>query len=455
MDIEQIEAREQVMTWTFAEHKVKANWRNFFYKLGIILAGIILLFLIILLKSKTTTGFFAGPVFSSYAILVTTFMLSRIISSMLYEASFESLLSEKANPNEMYSYGYEPTVAFVIPCKNEEADISNTISKCYQVEYPLEKIEVIVINDGSTDKTQFILDELKKQYPSLKIISWENQGKRWAMAAGFKVSTSEIVVQLDSDSCVDADTFCELIAPFRNKGVSAVCAHSKPKNADQNIITRMQTAYYFMSFRILKSAESTFETVFCLSGCCSAYRKKDVMPVLYDWLAEIFLGKPVTWGDDRALTSWLLKKGKRTVYNCNAIAYTIVPNNWKQLMTQQLRWKKSWIINAILTSRFIWRKQPFVAFFYYFPLVIISFLAPFMTFHALIYSPIVKGIFPFYHIVGVILLTAVVVLYYRYLDRKNKYWPYLFLWSLLGLFIFSFMLFWAAIKIQDRSWGTR
>jgi hyaluronan synthase len=210
-----------------------------------------------------------------------------------------------------------------------------------------------------------------------------------------------------------------------------------------------------MSFRILKAAESTFNTIFCASGCCSAYRKSAVMPILYKWLSETFLGRPATWGDDRALTSWILKEGWKTIYADKAKVYTIVPENWKQLFTQQLRWKKSWIVNSIFTSKFIWKKQPFVSFFYYFPLVLISFLTPIMTFRALIYAPFTKGVMPFYHILGVLLVTALMVIYYRYIDQKNKYWPYLFLWSMFNLFCLSFVIVWAAVRIQDRGWGTR
>jgi hyaluronan synthase len=301
-----------------------------------------------------------------------------------------------------------------------------------------------------------ILNELQKFYPSLKIIDWpKNQGKRWAMAAGFKVSNSEIIIQLDSDSHVEPKTFRELIEPFRNSKVSAVVAQGEPKNADKNILTRMQAAYYFMSFRILKAAESTFDTVFCASGCCSAYRKSAVMPVIYHWLSETFLGRPVTWGDDRALTSWVLKTGGKTIFSSRALAYTIVPENLKQLMKQQLRWKKSWIINFFFTSRFIFKKQPFVAFFYYLPLIFISLLTPIMTFRALVYAPLTMGILPLYHIAGILIVTAIMVIYYRYLDKNNKYWPYLFLWSLFTMFVLSFMIVWAAVRIQDRGWGTR
>ena len=456
MNGEQSKIIERAIKQNFPVYHTGTGLRDFLYKFGIIISGGFFLFLLILLKSKTATDFQIEPYLFSYAIFVTTFELSRIISSMLYENSFASLVSEKYSSENLYSRSYEPTVAFIIPCKNEERDIGDSVIQSYQIDYPRDKIEVIVINDGSTDRTMLILRELQKFYPSLKVIDWpKNQGKRWAMAAGFEVANSEIVIQLDSDSHIEPKTFQELILPFRNSKVAAVCAHGEAKNADKNIITRMQAAYYFMSFKILKAAESTFDTVFCCSGCCSAYRRSAVMPILYNWLSESFLGLPVTWGDDRALTSWLMKSGEKTVFSGRALAYTIVPEKWRQLLTQQLRWKKSWIINFFFTSRFIFKKQPFVAFFYYLPLIFISFLTPIMTFRALIYAPITKGIMPFYHIAGIMIVTAIMVIYYRYLDKKNKYWPYLFLWSFFNLFVLSFVIVWAAIRIQDRGWGTR
>ncbi|MFA6383499.1 MAG: glycosyltransferase family 2 protein [Parcubacteria group bacterium] len=455
MNVSQSETIEQVFNQPFAGYRSRISWRDIFYQSAIILSGGALIFLIILLKSKTSVEFQVEPYFFSYAIFVTTFLLSRIITSMFYKNSLKTLVAEN-NGAQPQLDDYQPKVAFVIPCKNEEQDIGDSVIKCYKIKYPKDKIEVIVVNDGSTDRTMLILRELQKYYPSLMVIDWpENQGKRWGMAAGFQISDAEIIIQLDSDSSLDPDSFQELIAPFKNPEISAVCAHGIPKNADKNILTKMQTAYYFMSFRILKAAESTFNTVFCCSGCCSAYRKSDVMPVIFSWLGEGFLGLPVTWGDDRALTSHLLKAGKKTVYASDAIAHTIVPEKWRILLRQQLRWKKSWIINSIFTSRFIAKKQPFVAFFYYLPLVIISFLTPIMTFRALIFIPFTKGTLPLYHIAGVLLITAIMVIYYKYLDRKNKYWPYLFLWSVLNLFVLSFVIVWAAVKIQDRGWGTR
>lgn len=434
----------------------RVSLKGILYKLTIAGAGVALIFFIILLKSKTIVDFQIEPYFFSYAIFVTAFTLFRIISAMFYEKSFDTLIENNNFPGFFYAENYEPSVTFIVPCKNEEKDIGESIFKCYQIDYPREKLEVIVINDGSTDRTLLVLKELKKFYPSLRIIDWpENQGKRWGMAAGFEASRSEIIIQLDSDSHIDPPTFRELIAPFRNKRVGAVCALGVPKNADKNILTRMQAAYYFMSFRILKAAESVFDTVFCCSGCCSAYRKSAVMPVLYQWLGERFLGLPVTWGDDRALTSFLIKNGWKTAFNHKALAYTVVPDNMRKLLVQQLRWKKSWIVNFFFTGSFIFKKQPFVAFIYYFPLAFISFLTPVMAFRSLILAPFTHGALPFYYITGILLLTSLIIMYYRYIDGKNKYWPYLFLWSLLNMFVLSFMIIWAVIRIRDRSWGTR
>ena len=179
------------------------------------------------------------------------------------------------------------------------------------------------------------------------------------------------------------------------------------------------------------------------------------MPVIDRWLGEKFLGEHVTWGDDRSLTSWVLRQGYKTVYTDAAHAYTIVPETLPKLLKQQIRWKKGWIVNSIFTSRFIFRAHPFVSLFYYFPLVLISFLTPIMAFRAFVYSPIVHGTFPMLYASGVLLLTLVLVTYYRAADRRNRYWPYLFLWSLFNMFVLSYLMFYAVLRLRDRTWATR
>ena len=408
--------------------------------------------LIIYVKSKTAELYISDPLIFGYATFVTMFQLSRVIAAFFHKKTNEEIVKNKSSTKK----AYEPDVSFVIPCKNEQESIAKTVDKCFAANYPKNKLEVIVINDGSTDNTGTILNKCRQIYGNhLIVVHWaQNRGKRHGMAEGFRLAKGEVIIQLDSDSYIVPETLPKMVQFFENPEIGAVCAHADPENADKNLLTKMQAAYYFVSFRILKAAESAFASVFCCSGCSSAYRRDIVMPILDEWLEEKFFGLPVTWGDDRALTNRVLKGGFRTVYTYEVRAYTIVPEKLKIFLKQQVRWKKGWFVNSIFASKFIYYRDPFVAFTYFYPLILVTLLTPFMALRALIINPI-RGVSPFYYIAGVILVAVIIVLYYRFLSRENKYWPYVFVWSGINMILLSFVLFYALATIQNRKWGTR
>ncbi len=379
-----------------------------------------------------------------YSIFVTTFVLSRITGSFFYNYD-----------NKWKDNSYEPAVSFVIPVKNEENVISNTISKCYEVDYPKDKIEVIVINDGSTDNTLREIENAKKIHKGLTVIDWKiNKGKRYGMAEGFRKAKGEIVIQLDSDSYIEKSSLKTLIQPFQDADIGAVAAHSDPQNANENLLTKMQAAYYFISFRVMKATESLFDWVFCCSGCCSAYRKNVVLPILDKWVNETFLSKPVSFGDDRSLTNRILKAGHKTIYLNQAQAYTIVPNNIRQFTKQQIRWKKSWLINAVFLSKFIFERNKFVAITYFIPVVIISLLTPFIAFRAIIINPLIFGVSPIFYIIGVFLVSSLLAIN-NLIFREDKNWKYIYVWTFLGMIFTSYLLFYALLDIRNMKWGTR
>ncbi len=416
-----------------------------------IFAGIATLVLLLVLKSKTISTFQTAPILFSYAIFVTVFQLIRLTSALFFKRSLKRIISEYKHVD-----GYFPSVTFVVPCKNEEGAIYNTLIKCFEADYPKDMIEVIAINDGSTDYTLEEMRRVQKKHPNLVLIDWKiNQGKREGMAAGFRLAKGDIIVQLDSDSYINPKTFYKIVEPFKNPTIGAVCAHAHAQNADRNVITRMQEAYYYTSFRIMKAAESTFSTVFCCSGCASAYRKDVALPLLNEWLTEKFLGNLVTYGDDRSLTGYILRGGFKTIYSDEVVAYTIVPETKKQFYKQQLRWKKSWIINGIFTFKYIFKRDPFIATFYFVPLMLISILAPIFAFWGLIALPIINNEFPWLYLLGIFLLTSLFLLYYRFTNPYDKYWKYFYLWQALNSIFLSYIIVIALFKINDRGWGTR
>lgn len=422
------------------------------YKSVLILLGLVGISLIVLVKVLSHGGNEQDNLLFVYTVAITVFQLSRVLSAIMYNRTKKAI----AKQGNHLDSKYEPTVSFVVPCMNEEEAIAKTVTKCFAAEYPAEKLEVIVIDDGSTDGTAQELQKLQNTFPNLIVVNWEtNRGKRHGMAEGFRLAKGEIIIQLDSDSYIDPSSFRNIVLPFSHPEVGAVCAHADPENADTNLLTKMQAAYYFISFRILKAAESTFATVFCCSGCSSAYRKSVVLPVLDEWLSEKFLGLPVTWGDDRAITNRVIKAGFRTIYTDEVQAYTICPDSVGKFLKQQIRWKKGWFVNSLFASSFILKRDPFVALTYFFPLILITLVTPFMAVRAFIYNPIVRHIAPWYYIMGVFLVAFVMTVYYRYVARDNKYWPYVFVWSANNMLFLSFILFVALGSIQNRKWGTR
>lgn len=109
------------------------------------LFGLISIFLLLLLKSKSIPNPTIDPLLYIYALFVLLFYIFRMIGALLYKGSFDRVI----NGHERNINGFEPSVTFVVPCLNEEHVIANTIAKCYQADYPKDKMEVIVINDGS------------------------------------------------------------------------------------------------------------------------------------------------------------------------------------------------------------------------------------------------------------------------------------------------------------------
>ena len=420
------------------------------YRWSMTFVGIFVALFILAIKSSALHAGATGRLFLVYSVLVTSFELSRLVAASFHRRTSAACyqLSE--------AVAYEPSVTFVIPCMNEERAISTSVLNSLAADYPEDKVEVIVVDDGSTDATPSVLADLLRRSPRLQVVTFpRNLGKRHAMAEGFRRARGEIIVQLDSDSYIEPESLRALVAPFANEQIGAVCAHAQPANADANLLTRMQAAYYFLSFRILKAAESTFLAVFCCSGCSSAYRKRVVLPVLDDWLEETFLGKPVTWGDDRALTNWVLRRGHRTIYTDRAHAYTICPDRLRQLLKQQVRWKKGWFVNSVFATPFVVRRYPFIAVTYFLPLIALTLLTPFMAVRGLVWLPLVDHRLPVFYLVGVLGIALMIAIYYRRIERTNPYWAYVFVWSALNLFVLSFVLFYALLTLQNRAWGTR
>src|SRR5207245_9263162 len=152
----------------------------------------------------------------------------------------------------------------------------------------------------------------------------ENRGKRAAVATGIRATTGEIIVFVDSDSAPEAAAVGRIVQAFADPRVGAVSGITHVRNAGDNVLTRIQAARYFISYALLKAAESVAGAVTCCSGCFAAYRRDAVLPVLDAWEHQRFLGAACTYGDDRSLTNQILRTQWRTRYHAQAESWTKV-----------------------------------------------------------------------------------------------------------------------------------
>lgn len=415
----------------------KKAWRFFSY-LAVYLFFIFLLS-IFLIKFENVTFFWFDVPIHIYGILVTGYLLSRFLFAALYRP-----------PKDV---GYEPTVTALLPCRNEEKHIQQAIIQYMETEYSKEKLEVIVIDDGSTDKTSEKALEMKKKYPELKVIRLKKPvGKRRALAAGIKESRGEILLFTDADSFIRPHTIKKIVQGLADPTVAAVSGHIEAENKWDNLLTKMQTVRYFVAFRIMKAAESLFSSVTCCSGPCTAYRRELVLKYLDNWTEQKFLGTFANFGDDRTLTRFLLKN-HRILYDSEATATTHIPNDYSTFFAQQLRWKKSWFRESLYASLFMWKKLPFMAVSFYLGFIL-PLLAPLIVFRALVFVPIVYMKTPLIYLFGIFCMSSLFSISYMFIKR-SRIWFYLVPFSFFYMLVLVWQMPYAVITVRNTKWGTK
>lgn len=404
---------------------------------------------IILLRAESVIYFEFNKTLYLYSILAATFLLSRYLFGAFYRPT-------PINPN------YTPGVSIIIPCFNEEKWIKRTIVSCLNQDYPIDKLEVLIIDDCSNDHSQErireLLLELKKEEgydidSRVKFhIQPQNAGKREALAVGAKIAKHELLVFVDSDSFLDPFAIRNIVQPFQDKKVGGVSGRTDVANTFTNNLTKMQSVRYYIAFRILKAAEGLFNAVTCLSGPLACYRKDLVLKYSDDWLNQRFLGQKATFGDDRSMTNFILRH-HRTDYQDTAVCSTIVPNTYKVFLKQQMRWKRSWLRESFVAATFMWKKEPFMALSFYMGLLV-PILSPIIVIYNLIYIPLTHRVFPLTFIIGIFMM-AFMMSFAQLFLRRSSTWFY-GVWFCL---YYEAVLLWqmpvAWVTFWKSTWGTR
>jgi hyaluronan synthase len=244
-----------------------------------------------------------------------------------------------------------PTVTVVVPAYNEGAMVRVALLSALASDYPAEKLHVLAVDDGSKDDTWAHIEEVAKAYPDrvTALRQPKNMGKREALHTGFLRARGEVVVTVDSDSKLDPRAIREAVAPIvADAEVAAVAGKVLVLNRYESVLTRLLAARFFLTFDFSRAVQSQFGAVLCCPGALTAYRRSAVLRVLEPWSTQTFLGVPCTIGEDRALTTWLLRDGHRAVYQSTAIVHTIVPSTMGGVARMLIRWERGNVRESVV-----------------------------------------------------------------------------------------------------------
>jgi cellulose synthase/poly-beta-1,6-N-acetylglucosamine synthase-like glycosyltransferase/peptidoglycan/xylan/chitin deacetylase (PgdA/CDA1 family)/spore germination protein YaaH len=260
-------------------------------------------------------------------IVYVFFIGDILMSARLIIVGLFAIIDRLRKPYQLASPGYNPRIAVLIPAYNEETVIVRTIRSVLNSDY--KNLHVIVIDDGSLDRTAEVAREAYAAEPRVQVLSKLNEGKAAALNFALVRMTEEVYVGIDADTVIAADAISKLIPHFEDPRIGAMAGNAKVGNR-VNLWTRWQALEYITSQNFERRALDLFHVVTVVPGAIGAWRTAPV---------KAAGGYPLnTVAEDADLTMNLLEQGLRVDYEDRALAFTEAPIDAKGLMLQRFRW---------------------------------------------------------------------------------------------------------------------
>jgi len=266
-------------------------------------------------------------------------------------------------------------VTVIVPCYNEEKTITTTVDSLLDLDYPKDKLQIFIVDDGSKDNTWQVIQEFTK-YENIKVFHKENGGKYTALNLGLEKVETPFVGCLDADSFVDREALKRIMTYFYDKDTMAVAPSiivDKPKN----ILQGAQKAEYDMAI-YNKKMLAFLGGIHVTPGPFSIFRKKvfdDLGPYRHAHNTE-----------DQEIALRMQENHYKIEHCSDAYVYTIAPNTVGKLYRQRLRWIYGFIRNAIDYRRLLFKKKYGTIAFFTLPSGIISVLSVVFLFAMLFFN---------------------------------------------------------------------
>jgi len=247
-----------------------------------------------------------------------------------------------------------PKVTIAVPAYNEERTILNTIKSILDLNYPRDKLEVIIINDGSKDDTKKIVESFIKSKNNCIIINKVNGGKAAALNSALDIASGDLFACVDADSFVTKDSLINALHNFSKPKVAAVIS-SIQINDPKTIFEKIQRIEYIMAVLIRKLMAS-INTLSMTPGVLSIYRTKVLKKI------GGFDDDNIT--EDYEIAMRLRKFGYKIEIETDSLTYTNAPSSFWSLWRQRVRWYRGFLFNHVKYRKMFFDKRySFLAYF--------------------------------------------------------------------------------------------
>ncbi|MFA5791829.1 MAG: glycosyltransferase family 2 protein [Candidatus Paceibacterota bacterium] len=240
-----------------------------------------------------------------------------------------------------------PAVTIAVPSFNEENTVEKTVNSLLSLNYPKDKLQIFLIDDGSTDNTWNVINKFIN-YPNIRIFRKENGGKYTALNLGLENLKTDFFGCLDADSFVDSESLIRIMSYFHNDSSIMAVAPSVTVHNSKNFIQNAQKAEYNMGV-YFKKMLGFLGAINVTPGPLTIFRKK-----VFDDLGFYRHGHNT---EDMEI-AYRMQKNQYKIEHCNdAYVYTNTPATIKKLYKQRVRWIFGFINNTIDYRKVLFRKK--------------------------------------------------------------------------------------------------
>lgn len=228
-----------------------------------------------------------------------------------------------------------PNVCLIVPCYNEEQNIDRTLNALLNLDYPKEKLEIIVIDDGSKDNTFLKAKVYEEKDKRIRLFKKENGGKYTALNFAIKKTSAQFIGSVDADSYVETQSLKRLMKYFEDQEIKAVVSTIKIIKA-KNILEKIQYLEYLIS--------ASFRKVFSLNNCLNVV-PGPLSVIRREVFEKIGYYKKAHDTEDMEMAFRMQKANFKIAHAANSIIYTNACSTFKSLFYQRLRWRRGFLLN--------------------------------------------------------------------------------------------------------------